>query len=171
MSRRTSTGATSSTTSSRSRLPAAVVLDFGCGGGTVVRMLRALGYEAYGVDIRWPGADYGDLERSDLGREGILRLYDEGSRLPFEDDVFDLVVSDMVFEHVVPIEASLAELERVLKPDGIELPPLPDARPLARGPHRDPVHAPPAGGARAARVHGGAAARRPRQVQGRAPGA
>src|SRR4029078_5692050 len=85
----------------------------------VVRMLRAQGYEAYGVDIRWPGADYGDLERRDLGREGILRLYDEGSRLPFDDGVFDVVVSDMVFEHVVPIEASLAELERVLKPDGI----------------------------------------------------
>jgi SAM-dependent methyltransferase len=99
--------------------PGAVVLDFGCGGGTVVRMLRALGYEAYGADIRWPGADYGDLERSDLGREGVLRLYDEGSRLPFEDGFFDLVLSDMVFEHVVPIEASLAELERVLKPGGM----------------------------------------------------
>jgi SAM-dependent methyltransferase len=99
--------------------PGAVVLDFGCGGGTVVRMLRAEGYEAYGADIRWPGADYGDLEASDLGREGILRLYDEGRPLPFADDYFDLVISDMVFEHVVPIEASLAELQRVLKPDGM----------------------------------------------------
>jgi SAM-dependent methyltransferase len=96
-----------------------VVLDFGCGPGTLVRMLRERGYEAYGVDIRWPGADYGDLVGSDLGREGILRLYDEGGRLPFEDDYFDLVVSEEVFEHVVPIEESLAELERVLKPDGM----------------------------------------------------
>ena len=99
--------------------PGSVVLDFGCGAGTMVRMLRARGYDAYGVDIRWPGADYGDLEGSDLGREGILRLYDEGGPLPFEDDFFDLVVSDQVFEHVVPIEESLSELERVLKPEGI----------------------------------------------------
>jgi SAM-dependent methyltransferase len=99
--------------------PGAVVLDFGCGAGTVVRMLRELGYDAYGVDIRWPGADFGDLERSDLGRAGILRLYDEGGPLPFEDDFFDLIVSDQVFEHVVPIEQSLSELARVLKPDGI----------------------------------------------------
>ena len=99
--------------------PGAVVLDFGCGDGTVVRMLRAEGYEAYGAEIRWPGADYGDIEGSDLGREAVLRLYDEGRPLPFKDDRFDLVISDMVFEHVVPIEAALAELERVLKPGGI----------------------------------------------------
>ena len=36
--------------------PGAVVLDYGCGYGTVVELLRAAGYDAYGVDIRWPGA-------------------------------------------------------------------------------------------------------------------
>ena len=99
--------------------PGSVVLDYGCGGGTVVRMLRAAGYDAYGVDIRWPGADYGDVEADELGRAGVLRYYEEGGRLPFEDDTFALVVSDQVFEHVVPLEASLREIERVLRPGGV----------------------------------------------------
>jgi hypothetical protein len=46
--------------------PGAVVLDYGCGAGVVVEMLREAGYDAYGVDIRWPGHDTGDLEESAL---------------------------------------------------------------------------------------------------------
>jgi SAM-dependent methyltransferase len=99
--------------------PGAVVLDYGCGSGTVVEMLRAAGYDAHGVDIRWPGATTPDIEASDLGREGVLRYYEEGGRLPFDDDTFDVVVSDQVFEHVVPLEASVREIERVLRPGGV----------------------------------------------------
>ena len=99
--------------------PGAVVLDYGCGEGTVVEMLRGAGFDARGVDIRWPGATTPDIEASELGREGVLRYYEEGGRLPFDDDTFDVVVSDMVFEHVVPLEASVRELDRVLRPGGV----------------------------------------------------
>jgi SAM-dependent methyltransferase len=99
--------------------PGAAVLDYGCGAGTVVEMLRAAGFDAYGVDIRWPGHDTGDLEAGELGRQGVLRYYDEGGALPFDDDSFDVIVSDQVFEHVVPLEASLREIERVLRPGGV----------------------------------------------------
>ena len=99
--------------------PGAVVLDYGCGSGTVVEMLRTAGYDAYGVDIRWPGATTPDIEASELGRERVLRYYEEGGRLPFHDDTFDVVVSDQVFEHVVPLEASVREIERVLRPGGV----------------------------------------------------
>lgn len=99
--------------------PGATVLDYGCGAGTVVRLLREAGFDAYGVDIRWPGADYGDLEAEPLGNQGILRYYEEGGQLPFDDNTFDVIVSDQVFEHVVPLEQSVAELERVVKPDGL----------------------------------------------------
>lgn len=98
--------------------PQAKVLDFGCGSGTAVRLLRREGYDALGVDIRWPGADYGDIERADLP-PGTLRYYDQGGPLPFEDDTFDVIVSDQVLEHVVPLEETVAELERVLKPGGV----------------------------------------------------
>jgi SAM-dependent methyltransferase len=98
---------------SRVAPPGATVLDFGCGDGTLVRMLCDAGYEAYGVDIRWPGADYGDLADSDLGRAGLLRYYEEGGALPFDDGFFDVVVSDQVLEHVRPLEATVRELERI----------------------------------------------------------
>jgi SAM-dependent methyltransferase len=99
--------------------PGARVLDYGCGDGTVVRMLRDAGYNAYGVDIRWAGADYGDLEATDLGRAGFLLYYDEGGRLPFPDGSFAVVISDQVLEHVVPIEAAVREIERVTGPHGL----------------------------------------------------
>jgi SAM-dependent methyltransferase len=94
--------------------PGATILDYGCGAGTMVRMLRAAGYDAYGVDIRWEGAD-----AIDLGDAGTLRSFEEGGRLPFGTDRFDVVVSNQVFEHVVPMEAAVREIERVLKPTGV----------------------------------------------------
>src|SRR4051812_27299202 len=81
--------------------PGATILDYGCGTGELVQLLRAAGFDAYGVDIRWPGGDYGQIDASELGRSGVLRYYEEGGRLPFDDDTFDLIVSDQVFEHVV----------------------------------------------------------------------
>ena len=99
--------------------PGARVLDYGCGDGTLVRLLRDAGFDAYGVDIRWPGADYGDLEATELGRRRVLRYYEEGGRLPFEDGFFDVVVSDQVFEHVRPIEQAVRELSRVTRAGGL----------------------------------------------------
>ncbi len=99
--------------------PGAVVLDYGCGAGTLVQMLCGAGYDAFGVDIRWPGADYGDLGADELGRQGRLRYYEEGGRLPFDDNSFDVIVSDQVFEHVVPIESAVQEIERVCRASGV----------------------------------------------------
>jgi SAM-dependent methyltransferase len=99
--------------------PGAAVLDYGCGEGTVVELLRAAGYDAHGVDIRWPGSNTPDIEASDLGRQGVLRYYEEGGPLPFDDDAFDVIISDQVFEHVVPLETSVREIERVLRPGGV----------------------------------------------------
>lgn len=100
--------------------PGAVVLDYGCGEGMMVGLLHAAGFQAYGVDIRWPGATRMDLEQdTDLGRAGFLRYYEEAKRLPFDDDTFDVVISDQVFEHVVPIESAVREIGRVVKPEGV----------------------------------------------------
>jgi SAM-dependent methyltransferase len=95
------------------------VLDFGCGAGALVGMLRDAGFDAYGVDIRWPGADFGDLAATNLGKQGILRYYEEGGRIPFDDDTFDVIVSDQVFEHVEPLEATVFELERIGRSQGL----------------------------------------------------
>ena len=49
----------------------------------------------------------------------MLRYYEPAGRLPFADDTFDVVVSDQVFEHVEPLQATIDELERVTRPGGI----------------------------------------------------
>jgi SAM-dependent methyltransferase len=128
--------------------PGARVLDFGCGSGTVVRMLRKAGYEGYGVDINWPGADYGDLAEKELPKD-TLRYYDEGGALPFEDAMFDVILSEQVFEHVVPMEATVRELERVLKPGGVMYHHFPSRTVLREGHIGVPLaHRLPAGRAR-----------------------
>ncbi|MEP7055467.1 MAG: class I SAM-dependent methyltransferase [Actinomycetota bacterium] len=113
--------------------PGARVLDYGCGDGTTVRLLRAAGFDAYGVDIRWRGADYGDIEATDLGVEKRLRYYDVAELLPFEDHMFDVVISDQVFEHVVPMAAALRELARVMRPGAVMYHHFPSRRVLREG--------------------------------------
>jgi SAM-dependent methyltransferase len=109
------------------------VLDFGCGSGALVAGLRAAGLDAYGVEIRWEGNDYGDIQASELGEQGFLRYYGEGEALPFEDGTFSVIVSNQVFEHVVPLEATAAELWRVLRPDGVMLHLFPSRAALREG--------------------------------------
>lgn len=40
-------------------------------------------------------------------------------RLPFDDNIFDLVVSHEVFEHIKDVRAAACEIKRVLKPGGL----------------------------------------------------
>ena len=91
------------------------VLDYGCGAADLVRLLLAAGFDAHGCDIRWPGADYHWVTMPEADR---LHYYEPSGRLPFDDESFDLVVSDHVFEHVVPIEESIPEVERVVRSTG-----------------------------------------------------
>jgi SAM-dependent methyltransferase len=90
------------------------ILDFGCGAGSTVSFLRGLGYDAYGYDVD------DELSRRDTNsRSPFIKI---GSRLdlrlPFEDNTFDLVLSDQVFEHVQDQGTAWRELYRVTKPGG-----------------------------------------------------
>jgi SAM-dependent methyltransferase len=98
-------------------LGAGTVLDFGCGKGEVVALLRSRGVEAFGADVFWGGMDWGEGQHHELLEAGFVREIEDG-RLPFEDATFDVIVSDQVFEHVENFEQSVAELVRVLKPGG-----------------------------------------------------
>jgi SAM-dependent methyltransferase len=89
------------------------ILDFGCGAGNTVRALRRLGYvNAEGYDVQ----DGRTLAGPDRDHITMGTLYD--LRLPFEDDTFDLVISDQVFEHVQDQARAFQELFRVTKPGG-----------------------------------------------------
>jgi SAM-dependent methyltransferase len=99
--------------------PSGAILDFGCGKADVVRLLRERGLEAYGADIFWPGMTWGDDDGPYRGYllDGIVREIVDG-RIPFDDNMFDVIISEQVFEHVEDLSTVIAELDRVLKPDG-----------------------------------------------------
>ena len=89
-----------------SALPGGRILDFGCSDAAGIDWGRRNGVEVVGVDIR-------PIVEDDL-------LFTCGpTALPFEDDAFDAIVSNMVFEHVMHPEAVLRELHRVLRPGGL----------------------------------------------------
>lgn len=94
----------------------ASILDLGCGNGDTVQAYRNLSYEAFGADINFKkGPNVAGLEK-----ERYIRTIDpESYRLPFADNMFDLVVSDQVFEHIDDYSGALSEIRRVLKKSGI----------------------------------------------------
>jgi ubiquinone/menaquinone biosynthesis C-methylase UbiE len=92
-------------------------LDYGCGAGEIVRLLRSRGVESFGCDVFYEG---GSLERSipESIRSYISKMTD---RIPFEDASFDAIVSNTVLEHVPSIDDVLSEMRRVLAPGGFVL--------------------------------------------------
>lgn len=94
------------------------VLDYGCGMGMMVQMLRDAGIDCYGVEVCYPGANYDELRARDLYKQGILCEISDDGKVPFEDGFFDVIISNQVFEHVVDKPTVLANLKRALNDDG-----------------------------------------------------
>jgi SAM-dependent methyltransferase len=91
------------------------VLDWGCGFGQMTDLLRSRGVDTvpFNYDPDYDGRR--PLERF----PEIEAVYSsEPSRLPFADGEFDAVLSCGVLEHVEFPDRSLAELRRVLRPNG-----------------------------------------------------
>ncbi len=91
-----------------SHLVCGCVLDLGCGTKPYQSLFtNATSY--IGVDIEVSGHSHKDSN---------IDVFYDGKVLPFENASFDSVVSFEVFEHIFNIEEVLAEVLRVLKPDG-----------------------------------------------------
>ena len=93
------------------------VLDVGCGAGIDLARFAKGGAIVTGVDIS-PSAIV--LARQNFAQQGLtadLREAD-GERLPFPDDVFDLVFAHGVVQYTSGAQALVGECRRVLKPGG-----------------------------------------------------
>lgn len=98
--------------------PGSAVLDFGCGNGELVKVYGERGYHAFGCELEFKEGE----NTESLQAQGSLRLIAKDPyRLPFDDESFDLVVSDQVFEHVRDYEVALAEISRVTRNGGVSL--------------------------------------------------
>jgi ubiquinone/menaquinone biosynthesis C-methylase UbiE len=92
------------------------LLDLGCGEGLLALLKRKDVYLA-GIDLSPELVEMAGRNGYDAARVGQL------TELPFEDDSFDYVVSLDVFGHVdfADKDALLAEIKRVLRPDGVTM--------------------------------------------------
>jgi ubiquinone/menaquinone biosynthesis C-methylase UbiE len=107
--------------------PPAAVLDFGCGTGDLAAHLARDGYQLTAGDIS--RAMLAEAERA-FGERGIrwAPLEAASPALPFADAAFDAVVASSVLEYVPAIDATLAELARVVRAGGFVLATVPNPR-------------------------------------------
>jgi len=102
------------------------VLDVACGEGYGAAMLAENAERVIGVDI---SVDAIRHARSRYGRQANLEFIAAScDRLPFPDTSFDLAISFETIEHIETQQAFIAELARVLRPDGVLLLSSPNKR-------------------------------------------
>jgi SAM-dependent methyltransferase len=101
------------------------VLDYGCGEGIIVKLLRSQGVNAFGCDIFYQGGDYSTSVEPTFFEGGIIRRISENT-IPFDSNSFDFVINNQVMEHVENLDSVLAEISRVLIPGGKVLSLFPD---------------------------------------------
>lgn len=94
------------------------LLDIGCGNGRVIKHLISKGLSpsnTFGID---PSDEMLSLARARRLDTNLIKGV--ATELPFENDYFDLVISNMVFHQLntKQLRQSFAEMSRVLKPNG-----------------------------------------------------
>ena len=87
-----------------------LVLDVGCGEGTLARYLAEQGHQVVGIDP--------DSRVLPDDGENTHFMIGDATGLPFADDSFDAVVAVMVL-HQTRLELALVEMRRVLRPGGL----------------------------------------------------
>lgn len=95
------------------RTPAPLVLDVGCGRGSLLAELAGLGARGVGLERAAPG--------SFRGRAGMELRVGELTEQRFRAESFDAVVLWHALEHLGNPQAVLAEIGRIMKPGGLLL--------------------------------------------------
>ena len=88
------------------------VLDVGCGSGENVATASQMGWDAQGLDVD-------PMAVSAARRRGINVRLGSLNELRFDDDSFDLILSEHVIEHVPDPSDLLREMRRILTPGGM----------------------------------------------------
>lgn len=97
------------------------ILDIGVGTGKYLYSMKKLGWQAYGVEISDLAAKYA---REELGLNVFTGTVEEAS---FPNGFFDGITMHQVLEHVADPTATLLEINRILKDDGLLAISVPDA--------------------------------------------
>lgn len=96
----------------------AEILDVGSSNGLTISYTAQVFKNIQGIDIDENANKIARKRLKKLGLKTKISHYD-GENLPFDDELFDGIVSTEVFEHVENRQLFIKELSRVLKPNGI----------------------------------------------------
>jgi SAM-dependent methyltransferase len=99
----------------RDDLSGLLVADLGCSAGFITDELAEAGASTLGLDIDVPGLA---AAQSRFGAR-VSFLCAAGERMPLPDASLDAIVFNHIYEHVVDPDAVVADIRRVLKPDGV----------------------------------------------------
>lgn len=93
--------------------PGLDLLDVGCGSGTLLGLLKQRGFHAMGVDFSEEAAKVAQAVN------GVRVIVGSLEQAAFPKESFDVVTLFHVMEHVTNPREVLAEVLRILRPDGI----------------------------------------------------
>lgn len=112
------------------------MLEIGCGRGEMLQNFKELGLDVKGIDLSPEAPDYQkDIE--------IKVCNVENEKLPYEDNIFDIIYSKSVLEHLLYPENYMKEAFRVLKQGGIVITLTPDWESTFKIFYDDPTHKTP----------------------------
>lgn len=116
---------------SRTPLTGKRAIDVGCGAGLLAEPLARLGAEMHGLDA---SPDNIAVARRHAEGQGLSIDYRSGelAELAATGARFDLVTCMEVFEHVVGLENFIADLVKILAPDGLLIFSTPNRTPMSR---------------------------------------
>lgn len=102
------------------------ILELGCGIGYYSAFLSKISSEVIATDLEVidpathsPGLQITRDFLAALDIKNVTVMNASAEELPFEDNTFDLVFSSHVIEHVPNMNKAILEIDRVLKPGGI----------------------------------------------------
>ena len=98
------------------------LLDVGCGPGSItLGLARAVerGGSVVGVDMQRSQVRAATLAGADAGVANVVFQVGNAYELPFESSSFDVVFAHALFEHLAAPARALAEMARVLRPQGL----------------------------------------------------
>jgi SAM-dependent methyltransferase len=89
-------------------------IDFGCGTGFMIDLMKDRFGEVHGVDIT-----QAMMKEVDLSPGNVFLHEAMAERTPFVDDHFDFATAYSFMDHLFDVEDFLKEVHRVLKPGGV----------------------------------------------------
>ncbi len=104
------------------------ILDIGCYDGTFLSLIRNRDNGFYGVEA----SDFGVQQSRAKGIAVEKFFIRDGVPVPFRDGSFDFVIIGEIIEHMYDTDFFLAEIRRVLKPQGYLLVSTPNIASLGR---------------------------------------